>query len=153
LNIITSGADGRLLVHESGSPDGEIWAMKDDGSQRVLFSPLPETIASTHCGRFVILGAETGQVRRADADGLNLFELVHGQARSPTCPADGRFVYYADETSRPQRVLRIPIEGGPAVEVAKIPGEGLTGGAAVSPDGKLLALPYHESGPNPSQRL
>jgi Tol biopolymer transport system component len=50
-------------------------------------------------------------------------------------------------------VLRIPIEGGAPVEVAKIPGEGLTGGADVSPDGKLLAFPYHESGPNPVQRL
>jgi Tol biopolymer transport system component/DNA-binding winged helix-turn-helix (wHTH) protein len=153
LNIITSGGDGRLLVHQSGSPDGEIWAMKDDGSQRVLFSGLQETAPSTHCGRFVILAGETGQLTRTDADGLNPVELVHGQVRSPTCPVDGRFVYYSDETSRPQRVLRLPIEGGRAVEVAKIPGEGLTGGAAVSPDGKLLAIPYHESGPNPSQRL
>jgi Tol biopolymer transport system component len=51
------------------------------------------------------------------------------------------------------RVMRVPIEGGSAVEVAKVPGAGLTGGAAVSPDGKLLALPYHESGSNPVQRL
>jgi Tol biopolymer transport system component len=45
------------------------------------------------------------------------------------------------------------VEGGPSVEVAKVPGEGLTGGATVSPDGKLLAIPYHDSGPNPVQRL
>ena len=153
LDIITSGADGRLLVHESGSPDGEVWAMKNDGSQRVLFSALRETAASTHCGRFVILGAETGQLIRTDADGLNPLELIHSEGKSPTCPADGGFVYYADEISRPQRVLRIPIDGGLPEEVAKIPGEGLTGGAAVSPDGKLLALPYHESGANPLQRL
>jgi len=153
LNVITSGADGRLLVHESGSPDGEIWAVRGDGSQRVLFSALRETVASTHCGRFVILSGETGQLTRTDADGLNPLELVQSDGKSPTCPADGRFVYYADETNRPQRVLRIPVEGGPPVEVVKIPGEGLTGGAAVSPDGKLLAFPYHESGPNPLQRL
>jgi len=153
LNIITAGADGRLLVHESGSTDGEIWAMKSDGSQRVLFSGLHETIASTHCGRFVILGAETGQLTRTDADGLNPLELVPSEGKHPTCPADGKFLYYGDEISRPQRVMRMPIDGGPAVEVAKIPGEGLTGGPAVSPDGKLLAFPYHESGPNPLQRL
>jgi Tol biopolymer transport system component/DNA-binding winged helix-turn-helix (wHTH) protein len=153
LNIITTGADGRLLVHESGSPDGEIWAMKSDGSQRVLFSGLREAIASTHCGRFVILGAETGQLTRTDADGLNPLELVPSEGKSPTCPADGKFVYYADEISRPQRVMRMPIDGGPALEVTKIPGEGLTGGAAVSPNGKFLAFPYHESGPNPLQRL
>ena len=153
LNVITSGADGRLLVHQSGTADGEIWAMKDDGSQRVLFSALRESLASTHCGRYVILSSETGQLTRTDADGLNALELVHGQARSPTCPSDGRFVYYTDQISRPQRVLRIPIEGGAPVEVAKIPGEGLTGSGAVSPDGKLLAIPYHESGANPVQRL
>jgi eukaryotic-like serine/threonine-protein kinase len=153
LDIITSGADGRLLVHESGSPDGEVWAMKNDGSQRVLFSALRETAASTRCGRFVILGAETGQLIRTDADGLNPLELIHSEGKSPTCPAGGGFVYYADEISRPQRVMRIPIDGGLPEEVAKIPGEGLTGGAAVSPDGKLLALPCHESGANPLQRL
>jgi Tol biopolymer transport system component/DNA-binding winged helix-turn-helix (wHTH) protein len=153
LNIVTAGADGRLLVHESGSPDGEIWAMKSDGSQRVLFSGLRETVASTHCGRFVILGAETGQLTRTDADGLNPLELIPSEGKHPTCPADGKFVYYADENSRPQRVMRMPIDGGAAVEVAKIPGEGLTGGTAVSPDGKFLAFPYHESGPNPLQRL
>jgi len=153
LDSITTGQDERLLVHESGSPDGEIWAMKNDGSQRVLFSALRDTLAATHCGRFVILSAETGQLTRTDADGLNPQELVHSQARSPTCPADGRFVYYSDETSRPQRVLRVPVDGGPPVEVAKIPGEGLTGGAGVSPDGKLLAFRYNERGPDPAQRL
>jgi DNA-binding winged helix-turn-helix (wHTH) protein/Tol biopolymer transport system component len=153
LDTVTSGPDERLLVHESGSSDGEIWAMKNDGSQRVLFSALREALASTHCGRFVILAGENGRLTRTDADGLNPLELVHSHARSPTCPADGRFVYYTDETSRPMGVLRIPIEDGAPVEVAKIPGEGLTGGAGVSPDGKLLAFPYHESGPNPVQRL
>jgi Tol biopolymer transport system component/DNA-binding winged helix-turn-helix (wHTH) protein len=153
LDIVTTGPDERLLVHESGSSDGEIWAMKNDGSQRVLFSPLREAIVSTHCGRFAILSGENGRLIRADADGLNPLELAQGHPVSPTCPADGRFVYYADETTRPMRVMRVPIAGGPAVEVAKVPGEGLTGGAAVSPDGKLLAFPYHESGPNPVQRL
>jgi len=153
LDTITSGPDERLLVHETGSSDGEVWAMKDDGSQRVLFSGLRETIASTHCGRFVILAGENGRLTRTDADGLNSLELVHSHAWSPTCPAEGRFVYYADETSRPMGVWRIPIAGGPPVEVAKIPGEGLTGGAGVSPDGTLLAFPYHESGSNPVQRL
>ena len=153
LDGITSGPDERLLVHESGSSDGEVWAMKNDGSQRVLFSAMREAFPDTHCGRFVILAGENGRLTRTDADGLNPLELVPSHARSPTCAADGRFVYYADETSRPTGVMRVPIEGGQAVEVAKIPGEGLTGGAAVSPDGKLLAFPYYENGPNPVQRL
>ncbi|MGA2430529.1 MAG: winged helix-turn-helix domain-containing protein [Candidatus Acidiferrum sp.] len=153
LDGITSGPDERLLVHESGSSDGEVWAMKNDGSQRVLFSAMREAFPDTHCGRFVILAGENGRLTRTDADGLNPLELVPSHARSPTCAADGRFVYYADETSRPMGVFRLPIEGGTPVEVTKIPGEGLTGGAAVSPDGKLLAFPYYESGPNPVQRL
>ena len=153
LDIVTTGPDERLLVHESGSSDGEIWAMKNDGSQRVLFSTLREAIVSTHCGRFAIVSGENGRLTRIDADGLNPLELTQSHGVSPTCPADGRFVYYSDETTRPMRVMRVPIEGGPAVEVAKVPGEGLTGGAAVSPDGKLLAFPYHESGPNPVQRV
>jgi len=153
LDIVTTGPDERLLVHETGSADGEVWAMKNDGSQRVLFSGSPDTYAVTHCGRFAILVGENGQLIRTDADGLNPVELVHTEARSPTCAVEGRFVYYCDETSRPQRVLRMPIEGGAPVEVAKIPGEGLTGGAGISPDGRLLAFPYHESGATPVQRL
>jgi Tol biopolymer transport system component len=112
LDIVTTGPDERLLVHESGSSDGEIWAMKNDGSQRVLFSTLREAIVSTHCGRFVILSGENGRLTRTDADGLNPLELTQGHVVSPTCPADGRFVYYSDETTRPMRVMRVPIEGG-----------------------------------------
>jgi Tol biopolymer transport system component/DNA-binding winged helix-turn-helix (wHTH) protein len=153
LDIILPGPDGRLLVHETGSADGEIWAMKADGSQRVLFSKLRYTLAATRCGSFVILLGENGQLTRTDADGLNPTELVHANGASPRCSDDGRSVYYSDEASRPHRVVRMPVEGGPSVEVAKVPGEGLTGGATVSPDGKLLAIPYHDSGPNPVQRL
>jgi Tol biopolymer transport system component len=62
-------------------------------------------------------------------------------------------VYYADKTSRPQRLLRLPVEGGTPVEIGNVPEEGLVGAVAVSPDGKFLAFPYHESGPKPLQRL
>jgi len=53
-------------------------------------------------------------------------------------------VYYADWVARPQRLLRVPIEGGTAVGIAQVLGKALIGTIAVSPDGKFLAFPYQE---------
>jgi hypothetical protein len=127
--------------------------MKADGSQRILFSTVRDIVSSARCGAFILLVTGGGQLTRTDADGLNATELVHAGATPPSCPADGKSIYYADEESRPQRILRLPVEGDTPVEFAKIPGEGLTSDVVVSPDGKLVAYIYHESGPNPVQRL
>jgi eukaryotic-like serine/threonine-protein kinase len=140
-------SSGRVLIHESGNPDGELWTMNADGSQRTPFSNLKGTGFVSRCGPYVIFTAkqdETTRVVRTDADGLNPRTLATGGIWSPYCSSSGDYVYYADWVARPQRLLRVPIEGGSAVEIAQVPGKALIGTIAVSPDGKFLAFPYQE---------
>src|SRR5208283_3606734 len=54
-----------------------------------------------------------------------------------TCSPDGKFVFYAD-ISPPQRILRVSIEGGTPVEIARIAGDGLVGSVDISNDGSLV---------------
>jgi len=152
VNSVTVGPDGRLLVHELLNPQGELWKMSADGSQRVLFSSLRNIgIFTIRCGTFVLFVAApkgTQELIRVDADGLNPKTLTSGNIWSPSCSLDGRFVFYADLVIRPQRILRISIEGGDPVEIAKVSGDGMTGTMDVSPDGRFLAYPYHASQPD-----
>jgi Tol biopolymer transport system component len=150
---VAVGPDARLLVHETANADGELWAMKVDGSQRVLFSALRNTNFAQGCGRYVMFTATNGRLMRADADGLNPVELVSAHVWSPSCAADGRFVFYADNARQPESILRIPIEGGAPTDIAKVLGDGLIGPIVVSPDGKLLAYPSQDSHRDPPTNL
>jgi eukaryotic-like serine/threonine-protein kinase len=152
VDSVTVGPDGRLLVHEMLEPQGELWKMNADGSQRVLFGRLRNTTNFVvRCGTSVVLLAapkDTQELIRVDADGLNPKTLTSGNIWSPSCSLDGRFVFYADLVARPQRILRVSIEGGNPVEIAKVSGDGMTGTMDVSPDGRFLAYPYHISQPD-----
>jgi len=55
---------------------------------------------------------------RTDTDGLNQKTLATGGFWSPSCSSKGDYIYYADWVSRPQRILRIAIDGGDAKEIA-----------------------------------
>ncbi|HXT76173.1 MAG TPA: hypothetical protein VN780_07755 [Candidatus Eisenbacteria bacterium] len=142
-------SNGRVLIHESGNPDGELWTMNTDGSQRTLFSNLRGIGIGfvSRLGTYVIFLTTHNQktsLIRTDMDGLNPRTVTTGGLWSPYCSSSGDYVYYADWIARPQRLLRVPIEGGAAVEVARVPGKALIGVIAVSPDGKFLAFPYLE---------
>ena len=78
--------------------------------------------------------------------------MASGTLFYPTCSPEGRFVFYVDLSS-PQRILKIPIEGGTPVEVAKIPGDGIVGTLDISSDGKSLAFPWEQFTPVPGVHL
>ena len=45
---------GRILIHESGDPDGELWTMNADGTRRVLFSGLRGISFVSRCGSYIV---------------------------------------------------------------------------------------------------
>lgn len=72
-------------------------------------------------------------------------KLVSGNLWSPTCSTDGRFVFYVN-TEQPQKIWRIPVEGGTPAEIADILGSQMTSGLSVSPNGGFLAYGYTKYG-------
>lgn len=146
---VAENTDGRILT---ASGDGELWAMKPDGSQRASFGNIHDAGWVTPCGRFVIFmsyKAGMSVLTRVDADGSHSTQLDHGNLWSPACSPDGKFVFYVN-FDQPQKVWRIPIEGGTATEIAKVMGSTITGRLSVSPDRKLLTYPYTQFDQVPS---
>ena len=133
--------DGRIL---STDWDGTLWIMNPDGTERSNFGNVHDISWFTRCGRFVVVTSEetgTTTLTRLDADGTHATKLTSGNLWSPTCSQDHGMVYYVN-TEQPERIWRIPIEGGSPVEVAQILGDSIMGNITVSPDGNLLAYPY-----------
>jgi eukaryotic-like serine/threonine-protein kinase len=89
---------------------------------------------------------------RVDADGLNPTKLASGLVYSPTCSPDGKFVFYVLMT-HPQKILRVPIQGGDPIEIGTIPGPTVRGTMRMSPDGKFLAFPFDQYVPKPAIKL
>jgi serine/threonine protein kinase len=146
----------KLFVVTPYNPDGELWLINADGSQRTLFTNLRSISSAASCGSYVIFISwqqDTGSLTRVDADGLNPKKLALGNYWSPICSPDGQSVFYADWAVRPQRIMRVSIDGGEPIEIAKVPGDELIGTLTVSPDGKYLAFPFHELGPPPESTL
>ena len=132
---------GKILAR---SEDGDLWIMNGDGSQRVLFADLHNTSTPVACGRSVVFNSfQTGleEMMRVDIDGRNATQLTSGHFFSPVCSPDGKFVYYV-QLGQPQKILRIPIEGGSSVEIAKVEGDCVVGSLAISPYGESLAYPF-----------
>ena len=148
---IVEGSDGKIL---SASADAQLWSMNPDGSGRTLFADVRDAGWLTTCGSFVVFAsyeAGTAALMRVNADGSNATKLVIGSlgrqlknsfsSRAPACSPDGKFVFYITMGS-PQKIWRIPTEGGTPIEVADNPGDVIAGRLSISPDGKLLAYPY-----------
>jgi Tol biopolymer transport system component len=73
-------------------------------------------------------------------------KLFSGDLAYPGCSPDGKFAYYVNR-HRPQKIWRIPTEGGSPEEIADGIGEGVTGSLDVSRDGKLLSYPFDQYNP------
>jgi len=145
--------DGRILVR---SRDGKLWILNSDGTQLRLFFDKSNVEIPITCGRYVLFTTETADstdLLRLDLDGTNGTSLARGDVGwSQACARDGRYVYW-HQMGPPQRILRMPIEGGPSAKVADVLEDGMMGSLAISPDGKLLAYPFEEYDPVPKVRL
>ncbi len=133
--------DGKIL---SSAGDGRLWTMNGDGTNRAVFGSAMEVGWVSTCGRFVLLTSdESGStaLKRLNLDGTHPIVLARGNLWSPTCSKDDGFVYYAN-TEQPQKIWRVPIEGGSPIELTSIMGDCIMSGITVSPDGNLLAYTY-----------
>jgi DNA-binding winged helix-turn-helix (wHTH) protein/Tol biopolymer transport system component len=138
---VAEGPDGRLL---STSGDGALWVTNTDGSRRRTFAGVKETGWLMACARYVVLtsfGPGVVTLLRLDADSSNPVKLATGSLWSPACSRDGRFVFYVTVDS-PQKIWRVPIEGGTPVQIAEILGEDISGRLSISPNGRFIAYPY-----------
>jgi DNA-binding winged helix-turn-helix (wHTH) protein/Tol biopolymer transport system component len=139
---VAEAPDGRIL---SISGDGTVWVTNTDGSQHNVFAEVPDAGWLTPCGSYIVLtsvGPGVVSLVRLDADGSNPMRLLGGSLWSPTCSPDARFVFYVTVDS-PQKIWRVPIDGGTPVQIAQILGEGISGRMSVSPDGQFIAYPYN----------
>lgn len=145
--------DRRVLAR---SRDGKLWILNSDGTQLTLFFDKSNVEIPTVCGRFVLFtteSADSTDLLRLDLDGTNATSLATGDVGwSQACTPDGRYVYW-HQMGPPQKILRMPVEGGPSVKVADVLEDGMVGNLTLSPDGKLLAYPFEEHHPVPKMKL
>jgi WD40 repeat protein len=149
---IIQAPDGRLLAV---GQDGKLWSLQSDGGERHIFVDVKDAGQPTSCGRYVVFSSyrtPTTQIMRVDANGADMATLASGDVGSLVCSPDGKYVFY-EELGPPHRISRIPVEGGPSVEIARVLGEFLVGRLSISPDGKRLAYPYEEYSPAPILKL
>jgi Tol biopolymer transport system component/DNA-binding winged helix-turn-helix (wHTH) protein len=142
LSSVDELIDGRILVTKS---EGSIWTTKADSSDW-------QRLANVHglamsCEQFVVVWTDDDSLVRFKADGTGGNMLARGPVKTPTCSLKGDAVFYATE-DQPQQVMRVSLDGGNPVSIAKIP-EGVLETLRISPDGNLLAYTsYNGSKPN-----
>ena len=132
LSSVDELIDGKILVTKD---DGSFWTTKPDSSDW-------QRLANVHgfaiaCGQFVVVRADDESLVRFSTDGTGGKTLVRGSAKTPTCSLKGDAVFFV-MPGQPQQVMRVPIDGGNPVPIAKIQ-EGAAVALRVSPDGKALA--------------
>lgn len=146
LESVASRPDGKILATDL---DNRLWVTNADGAQRSLFTDVHPASAPFECGRFAFFFRETVQgdsqgLMRAEDDGTNVTQLVDAQPGSAVCSADGKFVFY-DDVHPPQKIYKIPVEGGTPTVAAHIPSNAVEEQFTVSPDGRFLAYLYLNS--------
>jgi DNA-binding winged helix-turn-helix (wHTH) protein/Tol biopolymer transport system component len=145
LSSVDELIDGRVLVTKD---DSTIWTTKVDSSDWQRLANVRGSAMS--CGQFVVVRTDDGSLVRFSADGTGGKALARGPAKTPTCSLRGDAVFYVTP-DQPQQVMRVPIEGGNPVTIAKIR-EGVLVTLRISPDGNFLAYAFY-NGSKPNTRL
>ena len=151
---LTSGEPSLFQVHEL--PDGRllalgegIWSLNANATGRL---PLPGIVDAQWiepCGESIVaVSRKDGNaiLMRVGIDGTSPRAIASGDVLYPSCSPDGKDIYFFNFAS-PEKIHRLPIEGGSPVELADVLGITMSGNLAVSPDGKLLAYPYQQYSP------
>jgi serine/threonine protein kinase len=149
---VVPASNGKLLVRDVANDLALL--MNSDGSQRTPLIPEVHSLGSlARCGeRHFVYDALAGSkvaLWRIDTDGSNPTKLADDSV-FPDCSADGKWLFYAN--TRGTKFYRRSTEGGDAKEIA-IPSQVGAPTLQVSPDGKLLAYLYQDSGPASHEQL
>ncbi len=133
--------DGRLLLQDLRSQFSV--AMPVGMSRDPLFHEevFPGGFSVCGNGRFIVFDRQArgnrSTIWRVDASGRNLKQLTTGDAdNSPDCSPDGAWVIYSSTLENGYRLMRVPIDGGPSVNLIERPGVF----GRYSPDGKQIAI-------------
>jgi Tol biopolymer transport system component len=147
---IAPGPSGKVLTTAS---NGDFWLMNPDGSERTLIFPQAHNLLSlSSCGdRYLLFDRYlNGKIEmwRTDADGSNAARKLD-EVEFSDCSPDGKWVFYTLK----DKVYRMPVEGGAALQVLSVPGIPRAWSVRVSPDGKQFAVLYQQGDPVPAMKV
>jgi len=155
-------SDGRILCLVNTSGGRDIWIVNADGTNpKQLTANAGKSLQpkASPDGRYIVFASDRGtsgasHIWRMDVDGSNPIQLTHGDGDGevqPTVSPDGLWVVYSKggvDTSIEEKTLwKAPIDGGEPMLLANTP----SSGAAVSPDGTLIACWYKQDRTSPFQ--
>jgi TolB protein len=139
-------ADGRLLYSAARNGFQDIWLTDSQGRHKTQLTENAgqntAPVMSPDGHTIVFVSTRDGEQRlwRMDPDGSHPQRLTDGlKDMRPVFSADGQWVIYFSQSE--QNILKISINGGVA---ASFLSEALPGSAAISPDGKMIALDYRK---------
>lgn len=149
IRTIAEAPDGKLVITNAENVG---WLMYTDGSQRTRLAEIQPAYEPAGCGRFLLFRVDNEDARlvRLDQDGSDPTVLAHGEIDSPACSADHKSVFYYT-WDPPQKIWRVPLEGGTPQKVAEGLGDLLAQTIDASPDGQYLVYPYTQFGRVPSE--
>jgi serine/threonine protein kinase/Tol biopolymer transport system component len=147
--------DGRILCLVNTSAGRDIWVVNADGTnpkqltenagKNLQPNPSPD-------GHYIVFSSNRGapgasHIWRMDLDGNNPIQVTQGDGDGevqPTVSPDGLWVVYSkggpDTGIEEKTVWKAPIDGGEPIQLANTP----SSGAAISPDGTLIACWYKQ---------
>ena len=148
-NGLSWTANGALVFVSNESGNLDIWMMEQSGAnRRQLTANMAQNMSPvvSRDSRFIVFGSNRGGTRniwRMDVDGSNPRRLSNGVADGlPTLSADDKWAFYTAWGTGKPTLWKVSTAGGEPVQVM----DRVAVGPAVSPDGKLLAYLYPESG-------
>jgi Tol biopolymer transport system component len=153
----TWSPDGKVVFWSYS--DGNIWLIESDGSNpRQLtsnagFNANPRFSPD---GRYIVFYSDrsgSGQMWRMDSNSDNPRQLTYNKFEGfggliGDFSPDMKWVIYSNQGAE-KGIWKIPIEGGTAVRISAIEGTG----AAVSPNGKMIAYSFKDRSANPPERF
>jgi eukaryotic-like serine/threonine-protein kinase len=146
--------DGRILYTTRTGGPTNIWIMNADGtSQKQLTGDARENVrpSITPDGRYIVFSSNrTGNycIWRMDINGGNPKQLTGGAyGTRPDVSPDGQWIIYTDIEAGKQGLWKVSINGGNPAQMTDY----TAGIAAVSPDGKQIALTFPDEQATPKR--
>jgi Tol biopolymer transport system component len=147
--------DGRIVYPSDVSGTRDIWIMNIDGTTpKQLTANVGANILSNASpdGRYIVFASNRANqgafnIWRINMDGSNPLQLTHGSGgeSGPVCSPDGQWLVYSKggpNVDNAQKTLwKVPLDGGTPVQLTNAPSYG----AAISPDGTLIACWYKQA--------